>query len=75
MPDGVFNANQLFAEIRALGCTGGKTILKEFLKPFRPLQKLNATMRFETKPGSRLRSTSRCSSTRKRATGGGCMPS
>lgn len=51
MADGVFNANRLFAKIRALGYTRGKTILKEFLKPLRPLQKPNATMRFETKPG------------------------
>ncbi|MEW6048914.1 MAG: IS21 family transposase, partial [Bacillota bacterium] len=33
MADGVFNANRLLAEIRALGYTGGKTILKDFVKP------------------------------------------
>jgi hypothetical protein len=51
MAEGVFNANRLLAEIKALGYSGGKTILKDFLKPFRPLQKAQAVSRFETKPG------------------------
>jgi transposase len=51
MAEGVFNANRLFNEIKSLGYSGGKTILKDFLKPFRPLQKAQAVSRFETKPG------------------------
>jgi transposase/DNA replication protein DnaC len=51
MAEGIFNANRLLAEIRELGYSGGKTILKDFLKPFRPLQKCEATVRFETRPG------------------------
>ena len=51
MAEGVFNANRLFSEIKALGYSGGKTILKDFVKPFRPLQKAQAVSRFETKPG------------------------
>jgi len=33
MAEGVFNANRLFNEIKSLGYSGGKTILKDFLKP------------------------------------------
>lgn len=51
MAEGVFNANRLFSEIQSLGYSGGRTILKDFMKPFRPLQKPQAVVRFETKPG------------------------
>jgi len=34
-----------------LGYSSVKTILKDFVKPFRPLQKAQAVSRFETKPG------------------------
>lgn len=44
MAKGIFNANRLLAEIRELGYSGGKIILKDFLKPFRPLQKSEATI-------------------------------
>jgi len=35
--EGIFSANRLLAEIQGLGYSGGKTILKDLLKPFRPL--------------------------------------
>ena len=49
--DPVSNAEVLFDEIQAMGCTGGRTLLKEFLHPFRELVKEKATVRFETPPG------------------------
>ena len=51
MTEGVFNCEVLLREIRALGYRGGKTILKDYVKPFRPLRESKATVRFETEPG------------------------
>ena len=51
MAEGVFNCEVLLREIRALGYRGGKTILKDYVKPFRPLRQPKATVRFETEPG------------------------
>ncbi|GAB6876601.1 IS21 family transposase [Thermaerobacter litoralis] len=49
---GVFNANRLLRELRAHGYTGGKTILKEFLRPHRPPRVPRAVVRFETAAGA-----------------------
>ncbi len=49
--DPVSNSEVLFDEIRAQGYSGGRSILKEFLQPFRELVKEKATARFETPPG------------------------
>jgi transposase len=49
--DPVSNAEVLFDEIREMGYAGGRTILKEFLHPFREVAKEKATVRFETPPG------------------------
>ena len=54
--DPVSNAEVLYDEIHELGYRGGRSILKEFMHPFRALAKEKATVRFET-PGARLRST------------------
>jgi len=35
MARGVFNSSRLYRELREMGYTGGKTILKDYLKPFR----------------------------------------
>jgi len=51
MAEGVYNCNRLLAEIRNQGYTGSKSILKDFIKPFRVLRKSLATVRFETSPG------------------------
>lgn len=53
MAEGVFNANRLFNEIKSLGYSGGKTILKDFLKPFRPLQKPRLSHGLRPSPGSK----------------------
>lgn len=49
--DPVDNTQVLLDEIRAKGYTGGRSILKEFLQPFRALAKDKTTERFETPPG------------------------
>jgi transposase len=45
------NAEVLYDEIRERGYSGGRTILKEFLHPFRELTREKVTRRFETPPG------------------------
>lgn len=49
--DPVTNAEVLYDEIRERGYGGGRTILKDFMQPFRPLVKEKTTARFETRPG------------------------
>ncbi len=49
--DAVSNAEVLYDEIREMGYRGGRSILKEFMHPFRALAKEKATVRFETPPG------------------------
>lgn len=51
MAEGVFNANRLLHELRAQGYTGGKTILKDYLRPHRPAKASRAVVRFEPEPG------------------------
>lgn len=51
MAEGVINCVVLLREIRRLGYKGGKSILKEFVKPLRPPRQPRAVMRFEVLPG------------------------
>src|SRR5690606_10502435 len=51
MREGAFNSNRLLHEIRAMGYTGGRTILKDYLKPLRPPKRPPAVVRFEPPPG------------------------
>ncbi len=51
MARGVFNASRLYQELRAMGYTGGKTILKDYRKPFRPPRAPKAVVRYEVGPG------------------------
>jgi transposase len=48
---GVLNTAVLLRELRARGYTGGSTILKEYVEPFRRARQPVATVRFETAPG------------------------
>lgn len=50
----VWNAEVIYAEIKVLGYTGGKSILREYIRPKRVLRKSKATVRFETAPGEQL---------------------
>src|SRR5690606_36736529 len=54
MADGVFNCELLYREITAQGYVGGKTILKDFVQPFRRQFRHEAVRRFETPPGEQL---------------------
>lgn len=49
--EGLDNCVVLLREIRERGYTGGYSILKEYVHPFRRKQQPQATMRFETEPG------------------------
>lgn len=49
--DPVTNAEVLYDEIRVKGYCGGRTILKDFMRPFRELVAEKTTVRFETPPG------------------------
>lgn len=51
LEDGVTNSQVLLRELRRMGYTGGRPILKDFMKPLRPPRPTPATMRFETGPG------------------------
>lgn len=48
---GVDNCMVLMRELKAQGYTGGYTILKDYVKPFRQKRQPASTMRFETEPG------------------------
>lgn len=51
MAEGVYNTNKLYQEIKSRGYSGGKSILKSYVKPFRPPAKPSAVVRFDTLPG------------------------
>jgi hypothetical protein len=48
--DGIM-ASRILREIRNKGYTGGYTILKEYIRPLRVEQSIEAIYRYETKPG------------------------
>jgi transposase len=48
---GVWNCVVIKREIEKLGYSGGITILKDFVQPFRVRRQPEAVMRYETKPG------------------------
>jgi len=48
---GVWNAQVLLRELRERGCSGGYTILKDWLQPQRKAGYIAAVRRFETPPG------------------------
>ena len=48
---GITNCEVLWECIRLQGYTGGKTLVKDYVKPFRPPRLIPAVQRYETKPG------------------------
>ena len=56
LAEDVWNATVIFAEIKALGYTGGISILRDYIRPKRALRKARGTVRFETAPGRQLQS-------------------
>jgi transposase len=48
---GIFNCQVILDKIQEAGYTGSITILKDYIKPYRPPKTLPATIRYESKPG------------------------
>jgi transposase len=51
MAGGIYNAEVLWERIREQGYSGGKTLVKDYVKPHRPPRQAPAVQRYETKPG------------------------
>lgn len=51
MAEGIFNCVAILERIQAKGYMGGVSILKEYVKQYRPAKRVIATPRFETLPG------------------------
>jgi transposase len=51
MEAGIFNCEGIFARIKQKGYTGDITILKDYVKPYRPPRSLPAVPRYETLAG------------------------
>lgn len=51
MDDGVFNCVVIFDKIEEKGYDGHISILKDYVKPFRPPKQIPAARRYETEPG------------------------
>jgi transposase len=56
LSDGVWNAAVILHKLRKMGYEGGETILRDYIKPKRPLKQSKATVRFETEPGVQMQS-------------------
>ncbi len=56
LSEDVWNAEVIFAELRARGYTGGISILRAYIHPKRTLRKARGTVRFKTPPGKQLQS-------------------
>src|SRR5512143_46665 len=54
LQQGVWNAMVIWRELQALGYTGQTSILRDYIRPQRPLRSSRATVRFETAPGHQL---------------------
>lgn len=54
LEDHVFNAEKLLLEIKLIGYQGGKTILKDYMQPYREQAKKKYTVRYETLPGEQM---------------------
>lgn len=52
--EGVWNAKVILREIQSQGYSGEVTVLRDFIRPKRPLRESRATVRFETAPGKQL---------------------
>ncbi|AFK85490.1 hypothetical protein V518_2386 [Thermoanaerobacterium aotearoense SCUT27] len=48
---GIFNCEVIYERMKEEGYTGGKTILRDYVRQFRPSKHIQAVCRYETKPG------------------------
>ena len=51
MADGLFNCTVILESLKNEGYSGGKTIIKDYVQPFRPPKSIPAVPRYETPPG------------------------
>ena len=49
--EGVLNCSKLLDEIQKQGYQGGKSLVKDFVQPYREARQAQATVRYETEPG------------------------
>lgn len=49
--EGIYNCEVLHQLLREKGYNGGRTILKDYVKDFRPPKQIPAVLRYETQPG------------------------
>jgi len=56
LKDDVWNAVVIFRLLQEKGYCGGASILRDYIRPKRPLRKSRETVRFETSPGHQLQS-------------------
>lgn len=54
LADNVWNAEVILQELREMGYTGGRTILRTYIQPRRKMRPARRTVRFETQPGYQL---------------------
>jgi transposase len=52
----VWNAEVILFKLKKRGYEGGITLVKDYIRPKRPLRKSKATVRFETEPGRQMQS-------------------
>jgi transposase len=56
LADGVWNAEVIKLKLERLGYDGCASIIRDYIRPKRPLRKAKATVRFETAPGRQMQS-------------------
>ncbi len=54
LAENVWNSAVIFAEIKAMGYTGGRSMLRYYIQPNRKMRPSKRTVRFETQPGYQL---------------------
>lgn len=54
LKEGVWNAMVIFHELQSRGFSGEITIVRDYIRPKRPLRNMKSTVRFETEPGYQM---------------------
>ncbi|EBA3774788.1 ATP-binding protein [Escherichia coli] len=54
LAENVWNSEVIFAEIKSMGYTGGRSMLRYYIQPKRKMRPSKRTVRFETQPGYQL---------------------
>ncbi|MDI9260531.1 IS21 family transposase [Alicyclobacillus sendaiensis] len=52
MREGLYNCEVIYERLQALGYQGGRTLIKDFVRPHRPPRPVQAKRRYETPPGA-----------------------